>query len=188
MSVIDSFTVEMTPWGGAGLELPIGFWFREGSEVGDGSGGAQSVRLRFSEPNDTRRDSKLYSLEQAWASQTGGASNISGLLQVENMGLTPPQSGAGVAQLDQVYGMSLLSGILASGNDLVATNMRDIPKGLFLGSMIDIGTATGTGVVFHVDNVDLTTLTFGAMGLIWDSSARSAIGGPKRPPGSIFAR
>lgn len=189
MAIESAFTVEYTPWGGAGGEFPIAFWFREGTRTGDASGGAQTVRLQFTTSADTTRDSKLYSLEQYWVSQTGLSVSTKAVIQVRNMGLTPPQSDLGVSKLNQTYSVDLPPGIIAPSTVTNAGRLLDrVGTGLFLGSMIDIGAANGTGVEMHVDNVINGSMTFGAMGFVWDTTARSVVGGPKRPPGSIFAR
>jgi len=178
VSVFQAFAVTLRPFASRPEPgMPMGLWAVFVSTLGDGSGGLLTTSPRFQlagGPGNTL----LYSLEQVMVNTTldGG---IDGAMVVENMDALPLNGSTGA--VSNVQQLLLRDNGAVLGSSLRAFN--EIAHPLFLGAPRQNG--LNAGLQFVIANTAVS-LAVKAQGYYWDPGAINAIGGPQRPPGSIY--
>lgn len=171
-------------WGGVDTPFPIGMWYGE-SQVSVVTGsGKSTLTLLFSDILQPEINSQLYNLEQFNVVRSGDASAFTGILRTLNLGINPSLAGSSQGPLAQTW--AIPTGVGAD-TGFTASFGRDIGpiKHVFLGAQIN--KLDRTGLEFTADeNINNFSLAIVAMGYIWSSRARSILGGPLRPPNSLF--
>jgi len=155
--------------------FPIGSWRVQGSAAGDGSGGANSVIIRFAEAGV--RDYNLYNIERIMGSLTTTVQN--GMLSVNNMG-EDPDFGDTLQSLNLFYTSNGAS--ITPGESLDARSLGFLP--LWLGAK-RVQTIAAN---LRLETENTTGVTSGVRmdGFIWSPRSVGADGGPQRPPGGRY--
>jgi hypothetical protein len=148
-------------------------WFGRAGVIGNATGGTADLYMIFQPQTTLSLDSNMYSLEQVSATGDGDFT-----LTCLNLGLLPSLGVMG--DLGQQWSVRM-DGSGASKSPAL-NNM--LARGLFLGGQVAEG--YDSGLLAYWTNSNTTDFIFTCMGYIWGAAARSAPGGPRRPPGSLF--
>jgi len=179
MAVFLSFSVTLRPFASQpGPGMPLGLWAVHVSTLGDASGGLMTASPRFQQANEPG-NTLLYSLEQLGLGTTidGGQPAV---MIIENMdGL--PLNGSTGAQTD-VYNIPLVDNGTLIGSSAQFGNLLNRP--FFLGAARQNN--LNAGLQFATVNSDANSIVVKAQGYYWSPGAINAVGGPQRPPGSIY--
>lgn len=180
MAISLTVTPKIRPFRGfAQPELPDGFWAAHASVLGDGSGGLQSVNIRFSsatEPNV----STLWNLEQLLIFHQN---NNNVRVDFGNMDIFPPESSTGA--LSKLIHLTLVDfGTAPVGRGLPLTDVSSsLP--IFLGAA---GKDVNGDLTFDIDNVTGVSFSVFAQGYFWGPASINAPGGPQRPLTGLYGR
>jgi hypothetical protein len=157
--------------------MPMGLWAVFVSTLGDGTGGLLTTSPRFQVTGEPG-NSLLYSLEQFMLNTTldGGATAA---MIVENMDNLPLNGSTG-ARSNSIQILLNDNGPALGSSCRLGAVLR---KPMFLGAPVQNG--LNAGLQFVMDNTAVS-LAVKAEGYYWDPGAINAIGGPQRPPGSIY--
>jgi len=180
MSVFLAFAITLRPFASRGDPgMPLGLWAVFGSTLGDASAGLLTTAPRFQNAGGPG-NSLLYSLEQVAINTTvsGGGINVS--MAVANMDFLPLSGSTGARS--EVHVFSLQDNGAALGSSLRPD--LAIIKPIFLGAPRQNGLSSG--INFAMTNTAAISLAVKAQGYYWSPGAINAIGGPQRPPGSIY--
>jgi len=178
MSVFLAFAITLRPFASRPEPgMPMGLWAVFVSTLGDASGGllTTSPRMQIAgEPGNTL----LYSLEQLMLNTTldGG---VSAAMTIENMDNLPLNGSTGARS-------NIVQLQLNDNGALLGSSMRwqlSQHRPHFLGAPRQNGLNAGLQFVMANSAVSLAVK---AEGYYWDPGAINAVGGPQRPPGSIY--
>jgi len=159
--------------------MPLGLWAVFVSTLGDGSGGLLTTSPRFQlagQPGNTL----LYSLEQLGV-QTTLDGGIACALVIENMDSLPLNGSTGARSDIIAIDLSDNGAVLGSSLRFQLANQ----KSHFLGAPVQNNLNAGLQIVIANTAVSLSVK---AQGYYWDPGAINALGGPQRPPGSIYSQ
>ena len=180
MSVFLAFSVTLRPFASRPEPgMPLGLWAVHVSTLGDGSGGLLTTSPRFQLANQPG-NTLLYSLEQL-----GVRSTLSGFTDctmiVENMDNLPLNGSTGARS--DLYAFRLTDDGATLGSSIKMNERLQRP--LFLGAPVQNN--LNAGLQFVMPNTAVS-LSVKAQGYYWDPGAINAVGGPQRPPGSIYGQ
>jgi len=157
--------------------MPLGLWAVFVSTIGDGTGGVLTTSARMQiagEPGNTL----LYSLEQLGVNTTSSGGNV-GAMIVENMDNLPLNGSTGARS--EVYRIDMNDSGVTLGSSIPLAEL--LPRPLFLGAPVQNN--LNAGLQWTMANASVS-LAVKAQGYYWDPGAINAVGGPQRPPGSIY--
>lgn len=161
-------------------QYPTGYWYARQAQLGDATGGTQSVIFQFVPATATQLNSNMFSLEEISATASNNVTAYAGVVShnLDSFGLPTGANAKGV-WLYQV-GTSTFPVI---GSSLFARDAAALVP-WFLGSQRLTGMMTG--LEFATPNVNLSLLTVYAQGYIWGPRSVLADGGPQRPPNRLY--
>jgi len=178
MSVFQAFSVTLRPFASRPEPgMPLGLWAVFVSTLGDLSGGLLTTSPRFQLANQPG-NTLLYSLEQLGV-QTTTAGGTNAALVIENMDGLPLNGSTGA--VSDVYAFAVTDNGPVLGSSLRLQELLQRP--LFLGAPVQNN--LNAGLQFVITNAAVS-LSVKAQGYYWDPGAINALGGPQRPPGSIY--
>jgi len=154
--------------------LPVAHWMAAEFVMGDASGGSADITINF-KPGGQPLSGRLFNLEEITVTldqPTTGAVNLQ-TINMDRFNLL-----IGPTTWDQAF--SFQPGLFES------TQPPDLKSGLpvFLGAAVSPATAAALQV--SASNVSLRILRVRAMGYIWEARSILAVGGPQRPPSSLY--
>jgi len=157
--------------------FPLGLWAVHVSTLGDGSAGLLTTAPTFQrtgQPGNTL----LYSLEQLGLA-TSLAGGIGVDLNLENFDDLPLNGSTGA--VSDVYPFTLIDDGIFTGSSMPLK--EGLFKPFFLGAPRQ--NALNASLNFAMANTAVS-LSVKAQGYYWSPGAINAVGGPQRPPGSIY--
>lgn len=176
MSTSGEFFVSQANWlGYPQAALPNGVWFSTGSVLGDGSAGFTTVNHVFKQAG-APPNNQLYSLESC---QVAASEGIGETVAIQGAGFT------------QTFGFSFQTGALTVINPAAPStfNIETVRafRGTFLGELTR-ATAVAAQINVRIANPGVGPFLQSALvGYFWGPEAKSAPGGPQRPPTGLFA-
>lgn len=163
--------------------LPSGIWVLQGSVVGDATGGVRQLNYTWSQPaGPTKRDNRYINLEQIHVQESSDDSSAA--LLINNF-----DPGGALGALDLQFRLFLAnmvsSGFVGTGPELFGSNVYNF-RPYFIGRP---NSTPGQDSSFIIDmaNADGEAVDAKLQGYFWLPEAiNAAMGGPVRPPWSIF--
>lgn len=161
------------PWGGyKDKALPSGTWWAESIVTGDGTGGSMNSVVEMQPAASGRIAGLLFSVEQLSAWDNSNGSHVARLM-FENC---DPQ-----IEQRQQWHLSMAIGFTPD----VSLSIGNVVLPLFFAGMGGDG-SDPAAITMRAINQDTIVQRLQIQGYIWDASARSIPGGPRRPPGSLW--